>query len=296
MGNIPVWIGNNLSNLRILRLQSNHFHGNISEEICHLSRLHILNLEQNELNGKIPNCFGNFTAMISTTTALIPFNFYTSRHYVPLSNFMKGRDLEYSSNLPRLKSMGLSRNNLVGNIPEELMFLVGLQSLNLSRNHLNGGIPTGIGNLTRLESLDLSRNELSGSIPETMSNLKSLSFLNLSFNKLSGRIPKGDQLQTLDDGSIYIGNSGLCGKPLPITCDKFPSNNNVKQPADADAEEEDEFLSFSLLWFYAGIAPGFVVGLVGVFSILLLKKSYRFILFRLVENFCIYIVLKMKRI
>lgn len=289
MGKIPVWIGINLSNLRILRLQSNQFSGNISEELCHLSRLHILNLEQNELNGRIPTCFGNFTAMISTTTDLIPFNFYTSRHYVPLSNFMKGRDLEYSSNLPRLKSMGLSRNNLVGNIPQQLMLLVGLQSLNLSRNHLNGTIPTSIGNLTRLESLDLSRNELSGSIPETMSNLKSLSFLNLSFNKLSGRIPKEDQLQTLDDGSIYIGNSGLCGKPLPISC---ASNNNVKQAADAEEEEEEdeEFKNFSFLWFYAGIAPGFAVGLLGVFSFLLWKKSFRCLLFQLVDNFCIQIV------
>lgn len=38
----------------------------------------------------------------------------------------------------------------------------------------------------------------------SISFLSSLGDLNFSYN-LSGRIPSGDQLQTLDDISIYIG-------------------------------------------------------------------------------------------
>lgn len=97
--------------------------------------------------------------------------------------------------------MELSKNNLVGEIPQE-MILQGLQNLNLFLNHLTGSVPTNIGNLKQLESLDLSINQLSVSIPQTLSALKSLSFLNLSFNKLSGTIPIGNQLERLDDPSI----------------------------------------------------------------------------------------------
>ncbi|KAI5017284.1 hypothetical protein ZWY2020_037662 [Hordeum vulgare] len=50
-----------------------------------------------------------------------------------------------------------------------------------------------------------------GAIPSSISKLASLSSLNLSNNNLSGEIPTGNQLQTLDDPSIYNNNSGLCG-------------------------------------------------------------------------------------
>lgn len=58
-------------------------------------------------------------------------------------------------------------------------------------------------------SLDLRMNELSGMIPQSLANLNFLTTLNLSTNNLSGKIPTGNQLQTLDDQYIYIGNAYL---------------------------------------------------------------------------------------
>ncbi|CDP05575.1 unnamed protein product [Coffea canephora] len=239
---IPAWIGERLSNLRFLRFQSNNFHGPISDTLCQLSLLQLLNLGHNNLR----------------------------------------RESEYyASSLGFVKSISLSANNLVGEIPDGIMELVQLQVLNLSQNHLTGRIPKKIGNLKQLETLDLSMNALFGAIPESLSDLYSLNSLNLSYNKLSGPIPSGNQLQTLTDPSIYEGNSGLCGKPLPNNCweHKLPAKNG---PIDDDEGHSESDWS----WFYAGIGPGFAAGLSGVLGILLFKKSWRYAYFKFIESAC----------
>ncbi|XP_027152327.1 receptor-like protein EIX2 [Coffea eugenioides] len=265
---IPAWIGERLSNLRFLRFQSNNFYGPISDTLCQLSHLRVLNLAHNNLSAFIPHCFNNISAMVSA------FDFSSSiNSQESLQDIKGGREVEYNTwSLELVKSVSLSTNNLVGEIPDEIMELVQLQVLNLSQNHLTGRIPKKIGNLKQLETLDLSMNALSGAIPESLSDLYSLNSLNMSHNKLSGPIPSGNQLQTLTDPSIYEGNSGLCGKPLPNSCweHKLPTKNG---PSDDDEGHSESDWS----WFYAGIGPGFAVGLLGVLGILLLKKSWRYV-------------------
>ncbi|GMP93159.1 hypothetical protein CsSME_00043111 [Camellia sinensis var. sinensis] len=178
---------------------------------------------------------------------------------------MKGRELEYTKTLKFLVSMDLSNNGIVGEIPEELMDLFGLLNLNLSGNHLKGRIPNNIGQFTQLESLDLSRNKLSGPIPLSLSSLSYLSHLNMSFNNLSGRIATGNQLRTLDDPSIYIGNDGLCGAPQKIS---FICN----------------FTLMFVITIIDGIGPGFLFGFLGVYGTLNFKKSWRYAYFQFIEN------------
>ncbi|KAJ9174326.1 hypothetical protein P3X46_017361 [Hevea brasiliensis] len=159
------------------------------------------------------------------------------------------------------------------------MNLLGLQILNLSRKKLDGHIPWNISELKSLESLDLSSNDLSGFIPSSISDLNFLSHLNLSFNHLSGRIHLGNQLQTLDDKSIYIGNNGLCGFPLnncSEDVDEWPKGHEKVE----NMRKDDSMM----LWFYSGLAMGFVAGFVGVCSILYFKDSWRYACFQLVDR------------
>ncbi|KAI5674995.1 hypothetical protein M9H77_05945 [Catharanthus roseus] len=276
-GTIPRWFSKAFPNLEWLRLQSNKFNGDIPVELCQLSSLRVLNLAQNNLTGIIPRCFGNFTAMAQSASYGLIFSL--SEIFLP--SMIKGRDVMYPSNSLGIISISISDNKINGEIPKELMELVGLQFLNLSKNHLQGSIPENIGNLKELESLDLSTNELSGSIPPSLATIDALGYLNLSFNKLSGQIPQGNHFQTFDDKSIYEGNRGLCGKPLQDCVNDKPSKEDGPQELHR-GERESSYIP----WFCAGFAPGFSVGLVGFFVVLRFKKSWRYAYFRFVENLC----------
>ncbi|KAF8391021.1 hypothetical protein HHK36_023321 [Tetracentron sinense] len=296
-GNLPTWIGESSSELKILRLRSNLFSGNIPRQLCLPSYLHILDLAHNDLSGLIPSCLSNLSGMINEDIRSSPIydrEFIRSTQYIHTSysefigstQYMmkvdtKGRELEYSTTLDLVEIIDLSSNNLSGEIPEGLNMLSILGTLNLSNNHLTGKIPEKIGSLRWLETLDLSRNQLSGMIPLSMSSLTSLSHLNLSYNNLSGRIPSGNQLQTLNDSSIYFGNPKLCGPPITKNC---PGDATSEGPVPVGNEEAVDDDGFEMFWFYVSMGPGFVVGFWGVCGTLLLKKSWRIAYFQFISD------------
>ncbi|CAM0948526.1 unnamed protein product [Alopecurus aequalis] len=293
-GNLPAWIGD-LSSLVIFRLRSNMFSGHIPSEITRLQELQYLDLALNNISGMIPHSLANLTAMTSMNLdpgrkgldgpfvqssenfgEVMEFEWYGDSLYVA----MKGRELPYSTQLLYLVSIDLSSNNLVGKIPEEVGSLVGLINLNLSSNHLTGNIPYQIGTLQLLESLDISHNQVSGEIPQTLSNLTSLSYLNMSYNNLSGTIPSGHQLDTLDTddpASMYIGNTGLCGHPLPNNCSEGeePHSNPIGQ------EDSNNSAPNGL---HLGAIVGLVVGLWLVFCAFLFKRRWRIAYFRFIDT------------
>jgi hypothetical protein len=163
----------------------------------------------------------------------------------------------------------LSCNNLIGDIPEEISYLVALKSLNLSWNTFSGKISENIGTLAQVESLDLSHNKLSGEIPASLSALTSLSRLNLSYNNLTGEVPSGDQLRTLEDPEyIYIGNPGLCGPPLSHKCSQ-------PVPIPSTPEHHDDLNDVTS--FLIAMGCGYVMGIWMVFCTFLFKRKWRFI-------------------
>ncbi|XP_018732874.2 receptor-like protein EIX2 [Eucalyptus grandis] len=240
----------------------------------------------NNLTGMIPHCLGNMSGMINLNqtnsfgyVAVAPIQdiiFLTfkgygmawGREYVV--EILKGRYNEYTKIVLQLVvNLDLSSNFLNGSIPEELSFLSRLHGLNLSHNHLSGDIPIGIGNMRSLESLDLSNNHLSGIIPQGISALTSLAHLNLSQNNLMGQIPKGNQIQTLDDPSIYASNPLLCGDLLRKKCLSAETPQPQKVPHPKDTHQLDQML------FYAVIMLGFAIGFWGFFGVLQFKKDWR---------------------
>ncbi|CAO2152926.1 unnamed protein product [Urochloa humidicola] len=207
---------------------------------------------------------------------------------------IKGQQLEFLEGIQYMVNIDLSCNNLTGEIPQGISALVDLKSLNFSWNHLSGRIPSNIGDLKALESLDLSHNKLSGEIPSSISALTSLTSFNLSYNNLSGRIPTGNQLQTLaldDPASMYVGNIGLCGPPLPKGC---PGNGTSHFPAD-EPEHQDNGMENSI---YLSMITGFIFGLWMVFCIMLLHKGLRYSYFFFIDDMyhkmCVHMIVTWK--
>ncbi|KAK1698314.1 hypothetical protein QYE76_015011 [Lolium multiflorum] len=293
-GELPGWINEAMPRLVMLRLRSNYFSGHIPNAMMELHNVRILDLSNNNFSGAIPGSLQNLKALIGTGNGTQFENPFEETYYVnfgladrgqyndSLSVVIKGQVLEYSKNTIYLMSIDLSCNSLTGEIPEELSFLAGLVSLNLSSNLLSGNIPYKIGKLRSLESLDLSKNTLGGGIPQSLTDLTYLSYLNLSYNNLSGRIPSGHQLDILkadDPASMYIGNPGLCGHPIPRECPGSPRD----PPANNDLESWRKH-GLSQMDFLLGLITGFVASAWMVFCGLLFMKRWRYAYFGLLDE------------
>ncbi|XP_020591894.1 DNA damage-repair/toleration protein DRT100-like [Phalaenopsis equestris] len=293
---IPLWIGEKLLSLKILRLHSNKFRGSIPWELSKLKDLQILDLSKNFLSGPIPKSFkflNSMTVQNKRLESLYPHDglifpnegldpsISINLVYIPgillpdsIMIGIKGIVREFKGILSLVNIIDLSCNNLTGGVPIELMSLVGLMSLNLSRNQFTGHIPNKIGVMQSLESLDLSWNHFSGDIPESIVLLTALSFLNLSYNQLSGRIPSGTQLDTFSESSYYK-NPKLCGKPLHTTCEA--AEHKIR-------DEEGNSLNDDDFGLFLGMGLGFVVGLWSVLGTLLLKRSWATTYFQFLDK------------
>ncbi|CAN1344617.1 Receptor-like protein EIX2 [Linum perenne] len=260
-GNIPKWIGEKLSKLAIINLRRNKFRGDLPVELCYLQLLQILDLSHNFLSGNLPECVANFSAManpryVDDQGAIYLF-FETFVEYQVL--VAQGKIKAYSTILNYVRSVDLSWNNLSGEIPKQITNLVALKYLNLSRNSLSGAIPGDLDAMESMESLDLSENRLFGVIPPGMSTMTFLNHLNLSYNNLSGRIPSSTQLQSFDPSS-FVGNKGLCGSPLNVSC----SGKNLLSSSGERNEDFEGIEDSNSDWFSVSVVLGYVVGFCGI--------------------------------
>ncbi|WVZ69828.1 LOW QUALITY PROTEIN: hypothetical protein U9M48_018555 [Paspalum notatum var. saurae] len=251
-GIVPIWIAEKMPNLEVLILRSNMFHGHLPKQLTSLIGLHYLDIAYNNLSGSIPSSLARLRAMAKPYGGAGD-NYSSDR----ISTFIKGQELNYTHEFTK---------------HTELSSLEGLRSLNLSHNQMSGPIPDDIGSLKRLESLDLSYNHFSGKIPSSLSDLTFLSCLNLSYNELSGTIPSGQQLQTINNQYMYIGNPGLCGPPLVNSCSRNETNPNVNEDARSS--------------LYLSMSTGFVMGLWTVFCTMLFMKTWRIAYFQLLDQLC----------
>ncbi|XP_021800631.1 systemin receptor SR160-like [Prunus avium] len=279
---IPEWLGASLPNLAILILRGNQFYRSIPPQLCHLTRVQILDLSMNNISGTIPKCLNNliFLAQKGNSSPTIEHWYMIPREgrvgwgYVDEASLTwKGVRSKYQRTLGLVKSIDLSSNKLIGEIPSEITDLVGLVSLNLSRNQLTGQIPPRIGMMQELDSLDLSRNQINGRIPNSLSRIPRIGYLDLSENNLSGKIPIGTQLQSFGPSS-YGGNPLLCGLPLLRTCDE--EEKGPRQTVLVNQDDKDGLISQG---FYISLGLGFVVGFWGVFGTLLFNRSCRYTYF-----------------
>ncbi|XLS59817.1 hypothetical protein HN51_009572 [Arachis hypogaea] len=299
-GPIPSWIGESLQQLIVLSMSGNSFSGNLSKHLCYLKKLQLLDLSRNNLSNEIPTCLKNFTAMSkksvnSTETASLiywynntyyeTYGFIISRYTFNITVMWKGVKCGFKNPELRLNSIDLSSNHFTGEIPNEIVYLVGLASLNLSRNNLSGEIPSQIGNITSLESLDLSRNHISGTIPPSLSQIDNLGVLELSNNSLYGRIPPGRHMDTFD-ASCFEGNPNLCGTQLNKTCPEDMPEVKPQEPTrHDDADDNSDFYEA----LYMSLGFGFFTGFWGLLGPLLFWRCWRIAYLRFLNEVADYI-------
>ncbi|KAL2637312.1 hypothetical protein AAZV13_06G050500 [Glycine max] len=256
-GLIPPELGN-MTNLHYLELNDNHLSGHIPPELGKLTDLFDLNVANNNLEGPVPDnlslCknLNSLNVHGNKLSGTVPSAFHSleSMTYLNLSsNKLQGSIPVELSRIGNLDTLDISNNNIIGSIPSSIGDLEHLLKLNLSRNHLTGFIPAEFGNLRSVMDIDLSNNQLSGLIPEELSQLQniislrleknklsgdvsslancfSLSLLNVSYNNLVGVIPTSKNFSRFSPDS-FIGNPGLCGDWLDLSCHGSNSTERV---------------------------------------------------------------------
>ncbi|KAF9681474.1 hypothetical protein SADUNF_Sadunf05G0005200 [Salix dunnii] len=135
-----------------------------------------------------------------------------------------------SSRLKKLENLHLSGNQYNDSIFSSLTGFSSLKSLDLSRNNLIGSTSTNASQfrtmwrLRKLENLDLSFNKLNDNVLSILSGLSSLKSLDLSYNKLTGSSINGleivsSQLRKLENLDLSYNKlndkvlSNICGFP-----------------------------------------------------------------------------------
>ena len=127
--------------------------------------------------------------------------------------------------LINLKYLNLYNNYITGEIPPEIGNLTNLRYLSLGsnqgNNQLTGEIPPEIGNLTNLTSLLLGNNQLTGEIPPEIGNLTNLVHLQLRGNQLTGEIP-----EYICELSFGINNNQFC-PPYPSCIEDYVGEQDI---------------------------------------------------------------------
>ncbi|KAI3464060.1 hypothetical protein Pfo_020723 [Paulownia fortunei] len=159
-----------------------------------------------------------------------------------------------------LMVLSLNSNNVVGTLPEEISNCSRLTHIYLHGNNFSGSLPGSLSRLSNLKRVDISDNGFSGDIPDVSRISGLLTFL-AEINQLSGNIPKFDfsNLEEFNvsnnnlsgpipdvggrfNGTSFLGNPGLCGKPLPNAC---PPSPPVPPPARKKGSSNKDYFIYS---------------------------------------------------
>ena len=228
---VPVALAE-LTELRVLELGGNQFHGPIPEQwaslkklqflslidsgvagpipafLGGLSQLRTLNLAHNKLDGSLPPELGQLADLetlvlrVNALSGSIPSEFGRLTHIATLDlsdNRLTGPIPPDLSQLARLETLALSSNDLTGAIPSEWCQLTNASTLSLDRNRLSGPIPDCLGELPNLDRLHLEHNQLTGEIPATLAQANRLDYAALDGNQLTGCVPPGLKVPRRDE-------------------------------------------------------------------------------------------------
>ncbi|KAJ3708319.1 hypothetical protein LUZ61_012024 [Rhynchospora tenuis] len=126
-------------------------------------------------------------------------------------NNLSGELPEELGNCQVLTILALDSNSFQGTIPSFLSNLNGLEFINLSCNNFSGVIPQELGLLNELQELYLAKNILSGHIPLVIENLTNLYMFDISYNDIEGSVPEKGVFSNLAQATESFATSNLIG-------------------------------------------------------------------------------------
>ncbi|XP_049848793.1 uncharacterized protein LOC126316741 [Schistocerca gregaria] len=162
-----------------LKLPNRSLNGTLPDSIAKLSRLEALELPHNNISS-IPQVGSN--------------HFY----YLDMSNCNISGTFPESINVPYLKTINLSSNNLEGNLGEQTLNYKAITNLVLNNNSLSGSLPNSLTDASHLYRLDLSYNKFTGGVPSGIAKLPYLEILQLHHNNLDSLSSDFDSSQIKD--------------------------------------------------------------------------------------------------
>ncbi|XP_059441052.1 probable inactive receptor kinase At2g26730 [Corylus avellana] len=138
-------------------------------------------------------------------------------------NTIHGTIGEEMGKCKQLTHLYLSGINFSGSLPDSLSHLGNLKRLEISDNNFSGELPD-LPRISGLRNFLAQNNNLRGGIPNF--DFSNFDQFNVSNNNFSGPIPDVHGLFTADS---FLGNPGLCGKPLSTACPSASPPPTVKQ-------------------------------------------------------------------
>lgn len=179
-----------------------------------------------------------------------------------------------------LTVLSIQNNRIHGEIPTEIVGCKQLTHLYINDNEFSGNLPTSLSGLNNLKRLFISNNNFTGELPDLHKISGLLSFV-AQYNQFSGEIPKFDftnlrqfnvsfnnfsgpvpDLSGRFGEDSFLGDSRLCGKPLPNACPPSP-------PPRKNRSKKRE----RILMFFGYLLLGMVVVLFIAYKIVGWKKS-----------------------
>ncbi|KAL7081772.1 hypothetical protein ACP275_14G059100 [Erythranthe tilingii] len=244
-GTIPPEI-NQLSALRSLSLQRNHFSGPLPP-LSNMPTLEQVYLDENAFDSIPANFLSGLTSLqsfsINNNTNLPPWNIPTTlQDSTSLTSFLAskaniiGQIPDIFNSLPNFQILRLSYNNMTGTLPISFarsgiqtlwlnsqgtgfyggIYLLGtmtaLQSVWLQSNKFTGPIPD-LSGCTELSDLQLRDNSLTGVIPDSLTKLPKLQTVALQNNKFQGPMPSfstGVQVNLGNQNNFCLSTPGPC--------------------------------------------------------------------------------------
>ncbi|KAL0753593.1 hypothetical protein Bca101_091261 [Brassica carinata] len=255
-GSIPEGI-DDYQELRLIDLSDNQLDGSLPSSLGNLSKLETLLLSNNNLKGAIPESLSRIQTLSRFAANR---NGFTGAISSGITKHLENLDLSFNllngsipddllSQQPKLVSVDLSSNQLVGWLPQSISHslvrlrlgsnkLIGsvssaafeslqnLTYLEMDNNGLTGHIPPAFGNLVSLNLLNLEMNQFVGILPPSLGNITSLQVLKLEQNKLTGEIP--DEIGSLSKLLILDLSWNSLSGSIPSSLSNLTELTNMK--------------------------------------------------------------------